>query len=190
MLLSADYPARVTLIWICSNTSQYCDPQLLAWSAQRCLNSSQSCLDCWLGVQALQLSNPLGYDSGLATNFASLTSSCNATSGYAFTSPTVCAFNSAATTVPTSVRLHPRLRAQDPIPSKLRPTATPWPRPLMSRPITCCTTTTSISTVRTLPPRSTEVYVFHLLATYTLGKLSTPVQALFRAIPACLSHSS
>ena len=47
----------------------------------------------------MQLSNPLGYDIGLASNFAALTSSCSAT-GYAFTSPTAYGFNSTATTVP------------------------------------------------------------------------------------------
>jgi hypothetical protein len=100
-------PSSVALICKCSNTGQYCDPQLLEWSAQGYLNSTQSCSDCWLGVQALQLNNPLGYDDGLASNFAALTSSCNATSGYAFTSPTAYALNSTATTVPASVTATP-----------------------------------------------------------------------------------
>ena len=62
-----------------STTGQNCDPQTAEWQSQGYLNINQSCSDCWLGAQQLQLSNPLGYDAGLASNFASLTSACNAT---------------------------------------------------------------------------------------------------------------
>ncbi|OCK74384.1 carbohydrate-binding module family 50 protein [Lepidopterella palustris CBS 459.81] len=90
-----------------STTGQYCDPQLLAWAAQGYLNSTQICSDCWLGVQALQLNSPLGYDDGLATNFASLTSSCGVTTGYTFTTPAAYALNSTATTPPPLVTATP-----------------------------------------------------------------------------------
>ncbi|KAL4958979.1 uncharacterized protein BDV14DRAFT_194147 [Aspergillus stella-maris] len=81
-----------------SSTGAFCDPQILAWSSQSFLNSSQACSDCWLGGQAVRLSNPLGYDANLASQFASLTSSCNATGMYSTTSPTSYAINATATT--------------------------------------------------------------------------------------------
>jgi len=84
-----------------SKTGQFCDPQILAWSNQTQLTSAQSCSDCWLGVQAMELGSPLGYNDDLASNFASLTSSCSA-SGYAFTSFTAYALNSTAIDVPSS----------------------------------------------------------------------------------------
>lgn len=89
-----------------STTGQFCDPQLLAWSNQSVLSTNESCSDCWLGVQALQLGNPLGYDPGLASDFASLTSSCNATA-YSYTSPTAYALNATATTVSATVTATP-----------------------------------------------------------------------------------
>lgn len=49
------------------------------------------------------MGSPLGYDPALASNLASLTSSCNATSGYGYTSPTPYAINSTATTAPATV---------------------------------------------------------------------------------------
>jgi hypothetical protein len=70
------------------------------------LTSAQYCSDCWLGGLAQQLSSPLGYDEGLASNLASLTSSCTA-NNYAFTSPTAYALNSTATTLPPTVTATP-----------------------------------------------------------------------------------
>ena len=84
-----------------STTGQYCDPQLIEWQTQGYLNIKQSCSDCWLGVHQLQLSNPLGYDPDLASNFASLTSACNATK-YSYTTPTAYALNASATTIPAT----------------------------------------------------------------------------------------
>lgn len=49
--------------------------------------ANETCSDCWLGGQALQLNNPLGYDEALASNFASLASSCSAGGKYSFTLP-------------------------------------------------------------------------------------------------------
>jgi LysM repeat protein len=69
-----------------SQTGQFCDPYLLQWSQQG-MGANQTCSDCWLGGQAMQLNNPLGYDADLASNFASLTSSCSANGKYTFTVP-------------------------------------------------------------------------------------------------------
>lgn len=53
-------------------------------------------------MQAVQLSNPLGYDADLASNLVSLTSSCSANK-YSFTSPTAYPLNATATTVSATV---------------------------------------------------------------------------------------
>jgi hypothetical protein len=58
--------------------------------------TNQSCSNCYLGVQALQLSDPIGYDDDMASDFSALTASCTA-SGYAYASPTVYAINATAT---------------------------------------------------------------------------------------------
>jgi hypothetical protein len=87
---------------LCRATGQFCDPQFLNWTSQNGgLTQSQSCSKCWLGVLDFELGSPLGYDDTLASNFASLTSTCNAT-GYTWTSPTAYALNSTATTLPAS----------------------------------------------------------------------------------------
>ena len=84
-----------------STTGQYCDPQMIEWQTQGYLNTTQSCSDCWLGAQQVQLSNPLGYDPGLASNFASLTSACNATK-YSYTTPTAYGLNASAAASPAT----------------------------------------------------------------------------------------
>ncbi|KAJ5958935.1 uncharacterized protein N7479_006085, partial [Penicillium vulpinum] len=84
-----------------SSTGEYCDPQIVSWSNQT-LTTEQQCSDCWLGGLALQLGNPLGYDDSLATNYASLISSCNATA-YSYTTSTQYAINATATATPTPV---------------------------------------------------------------------------------------
>ncbi|KAK3679998.1 hypothetical protein LTR78_000375 [Recurvomyces mirabilis] len=66
------------------------------WEAQGGVNSTQACSDCWLGAQALQLGNPLGYDQGQADNFASLTSSCSSNQ-YSYATPTAYALNATDT---------------------------------------------------------------------------------------------
>jgi hypothetical protein len=50
------------LILYYSKTRQYCDPLIASWATQADLNSTQSCSDCWLGAQQLQMADPLGYD--------------------------------------------------------------------------------------------------------------------------------
>lgn len=69
-----------------SSTGEFCEPYILDWSGQGFLSLNQTCSDCWLGGQALQVNNPLGYDEVLGSNFDVLTSSCNATGQYTITS--------------------------------------------------------------------------------------------------------
>lgn len=84
----------------------FCDPQILSWSKHPSLSGPQRCSDCWLRSQVIQLRSPFGYDAGLASNLASLTSSCRA-SGFDFASPTAYALNTSrlhsmtVTSVPT-----------------------------------------------------------------------------------------
>jgi len=89
-----------------SKTGQYCDPLLASWAGQADLNSTQSCSDCWLGAQQLQLSNPLGFDQGLADRFASLTSSCSADQ-YNYATPTSYALNGSSDTAPSTGNASP-----------------------------------------------------------------------------------
>ncbi|KAJ5656875.1 hypothetical protein N7507_008825 [Penicillium longicatenatum] len=88
-----------------STTGEYCDPLVASWSNQS-LNTSQLCSDCWLGGLALELNSPFGYDSVVAVNYASLTSSCNATT-YTYATPTQYALNATATTEPATVTTTP-----------------------------------------------------------------------------------
>lgn len=80
----------------------FCEPQFFSWvNGTSIMNATSRCSDCWLGVLALQLNNPLGYDAGLESNFQALTSSCNAT-GYSYTTPTAYALNKTTTAISTS----------------------------------------------------------------------------------------
>jgi hypothetical protein len=88
-----------------STTGEYCDPLVASWANQS-LNTSQLCSDCWLGGLALQLNSPFGYDSVVAVNYASLTSSCNATT-YTYATPTQYALNATAISEPATVTTTP-----------------------------------------------------------------------------------
>lgn len=88
-----------------STTGEYCDPLVASWSNQS-LNTSQLCSDCWLGGLALELNSPFRYDSVVAVNYASLTSSCNATT-YTYATPTQYALNATATSEPATVTTTP-----------------------------------------------------------------------------------
>lgn len=79
-----------------SSSGNFCDSLFAAWINETVLMSAQNCSNCFLGVQSLELSSPLGYDANLAANFKSLTSSCGAT-GHAFTTPTAYGLNGTAT---------------------------------------------------------------------------------------------
>ncbi|XDG02515.1 hypothetical protein ABKA04_002130 [Annulohypoxylon sp. FPYF3050] len=94
-----------------SSTSEYCDPQFLTWTNESVLTSNQSCSNCWLGVQALELGNPIGYDEGLASDFAVLTASCSA-SGYTYSTPTSYGINATATTPGTQFTTPPTCTAK------------------------------------------------------------------------------
>lgn len=61
------------------------------------MTTNQICSKCWLGVQALQLGNPIGYDESMASDFTALTASCNAT-GYTYGTPPAYGTNVTATT--------------------------------------------------------------------------------------------
>lgn len=88
-----------------STTGEYCDPLIASWS-NHTLTTDQQCSDCWLGGLALELASPFGYNDVLASNYASLTSSCNVTA-YTYATPTQYAINATAMTVPTSVTATP-----------------------------------------------------------------------------------
>lgn len=79
-----------------SSSGNFCDSLFASWINETVLTSAQNCSNCFLSVQSLELSSPLGYDANLAANFKSLTSSCGAT-GYAFTTPTAYGLNGTAT---------------------------------------------------------------------------------------------
>ncbi|RMY22481.1 hypothetical protein D0866_11929 [Hortaea werneckii] len=93
---TVDCPAFLQSVSV-NYTGEYCDPKFLVWSNQSFMTRDQSCSDCWLNVQALQLGSPLGYDDSLASNFAELKASCNAKS-YTYATPTVYGINATATT--------------------------------------------------------------------------------------------
>lgn len=88
-----------------SATGEYCNPLIASWSTNGS-TTDQECSYCWLGSLALVLASPFGYDDVLASNYASLTSSCNATA-YTYASPTQYAINATATTVPATVTASP-----------------------------------------------------------------------------------
>jgi hypothetical protein len=73
------------------STGKFCDPSLLEWSQKGVMSMgvNETCSDCWLGVQALQLNNPLGYDEAFASDFASLKTSCGVGSKYPVTPVTL-----------------------------------------------------------------------------------------------------
>lgn len=64
--------------------------------------STQNCSSCEIAVLQYQLNSPMGYDAGVAETFASLTSSCSATT-YTWATPTAYALNATAiaTSTPT-----------------------------------------------------------------------------------------
>lgn len=104
------YKNHVRLMRNFSSNGNLCDPQILSWQAAAggSLNDSSACSACYLQSQRNSLNGPLGYDADAAARYASLTSICNATSGYAVTSPTTYAYNATATTQPaTTTRAAP-----------------------------------------------------------------------------------
>ncbi|KAH6701376.1 hypothetical protein BKA61DRAFT_204913 [Leptodontidium sp. MPI-SDFR-AT-0119] len=64
----------------------------------------QSCSDCALGIQQMELGSIFGFLSEESANFASATASCGAT-GYAYIVPTPLALDSTSTvTAPPSTK--------------------------------------------------------------------------------------
>ncbi|PVI08691.1 carbohydrate-binding module family 50 protein [Periconia macrospinosa] len=88
-----------------SKSGEYCDSVVTKWQKEGSSSnwtSAQICSECELGVQKVQLSSPFGFDEAGAADFASLTSSCQAT-GYAYATPTSYAIN-ATDTAPSPAR--------------------------------------------------------------------------------------
>ncbi|KAH7303663.1 hypothetical protein B0I35DRAFT_485026 [Stachybotrys elegans] len=64
-------------------TGQYCDVVI---ADARNASIDIDCTDCMLGTYSLQLGSPIGYEEDFASDFSSLTESCNAFS-YQYTTP-------------------------------------------------------------------------------------------------------
>lgn len=103
------YPITATidvLIWAYNytcrrdaNTGDFCQPIFDSWASGN--SSDEACSDCVLGTYQLQLGSAMVYDDELASNFSSMTSSCQAT-GYAVTSPAPIYINATATATATT----------------------------------------------------------------------------------------
>ncbi|UKZ93577.1 uncharacterized protein TrAFT101_008487 [Trichoderma asperellum] len=79
-------------------SGKYCDLVVSDWINQPNYTSSQTCSQCELGVQQIQLASPFGFSDTLAEAFADITKSCSA-ANYGFATPTSYALN--ATTFPS-----------------------------------------------------------------------------------------
>lgn len=103
------YPITATidvLIWAYNytcrrdaTTGDFCQPIFDSWASGNA--SDEACSDCVLGTYQLQLSSAMVYEDELASNFSSMTSSCQAT-GYPVTSPTPLYINATATATATT----------------------------------------------------------------------------------------
>ena len=79
----------------------FCATVFDSWTNLTVETTSESCSDCALGVQQLELNSTFGYLSEIAVEFSSTTKSCGST-GYAYTSPTPVALNGTATSSTTA----------------------------------------------------------------------------------------
>ncbi|UNI22107.1 hypothetical protein JDV02_008028 [Purpureocillium takamizusanense] len=79
-------------------SGKYCDAVVADWVNQPNYTNSQTCSQCELGVQQIQLGSPFGFSDTLAQAFADTTKSCSA-ANYGFATPTSYALN--ATTLPS-----------------------------------------------------------------------------------------
>lgn len=77
------------------STGNYCDLELakLRNETNETTSGTYDCSDCILGPMKIQLEAPVAYDDEGASEFESLTSSCQAT-GYTYTQPSSYALNS------------------------------------------------------------------------------------------------
>ncbi|KAG6039143.1 hypothetical protein E4U41_003159 [Claviceps citrina] len=78
-------------------SGKYCDAIVADWANQPNYTTAQTCSQCELGIQQMQLASPFGFSDTLAQAFANTTSSCSA-ANYKFATPTSYALN--ATTAP------------------------------------------------------------------------------------------
>ncbi|KAJ0286203.1 hypothetical protein COL940_003132 [Colletotrichum noveboracense] len=82
-----------------ASTGDFCQPIFDSWASGNA--SDEVCSDCVLGTYQIQLGSAMVYDDELASNFSSMTSSCQAT-GYPITSPTPLYVNATATATATT----------------------------------------------------------------------------------------
>ncbi|KAG6168259.1 hypothetical protein E4U51_002407 [Claviceps purpurea] len=73
-------------------SGKYCDAVVADWANQPNYTSAQTCSQCELGIQQLQLASPFGFSDTLAQAFANTTQSCSA-ADYKFATPTSYALN-------------------------------------------------------------------------------------------------
>ncbi|KAF5511762.1 LysM domain-containing protein [Colletotrichum siamense] len=109
MLEGMTYPITATvdvLLWAYNytcrrdaSTGDFCQPIFDSWASGNA--SDEVCSDCVLGTYQIQLGSAMVYDDELASNFSSMTSSCQAT-GYPITSPTPLYINATATATATT----------------------------------------------------------------------------------------
>ncbi|KAF3055159.1 LysM domain-containing protein [Daldinia childiae] len=80
-----------------SNTGEYCDLVVATWLNQTDQHTTiQNCSECELALQAKQLASPFGFSEEAASEFASTTSSCQA-SQYMYSIPTQYGLNATIT---------------------------------------------------------------------------------------------
>lgn len=94
-------------------TGAYCSTLFLQW-ANETTTTLETCSDCALGVQQIELGSPFGYQTDIASDFAFTTSSCQI-SNYGYTSPTsaLTASTTTATTQPSSCTVTYALQDDD-----------------------------------------------------------------------------
>ncbi|KAG6005151.1 hypothetical protein E4U21_000405 [Claviceps maximensis] len=73
-------------------SGKYCDAVVADWANQPNYTTAQTCSQCELAIQQMQLSSPFGYSDTLAKAFADTTNSCGA-ANYQFATPTSYALN-------------------------------------------------------------------------------------------------
>ncbi|KAG5951736.1 hypothetical protein E4U53_002385 [Claviceps sorghi] len=76
-------------------SGKYCDVVIADWANQPNFTTTQTCSQCELGIQQMQLASPFGFSDTLAQTFADTTKSCSA-ADYKFATPTSYALNATA----------------------------------------------------------------------------------------------
>ncbi|KAG5929743.1 hypothetical protein E4U42_004670 [Claviceps africana] len=76
-------------------SGKYCDVVVADWANKPNFTTTQTCSQCELGIQQIQLASPFGFSDTLAQAFAETTESCSA-ANYKFATPTSYALNATA----------------------------------------------------------------------------------------------